>query len=159
MVVILYDESIALLDTNFNFECYKPACITNILGILSEDVANGAIDFKLDNGDDLYITWDVADYPHAEFNLNKLQIIKKLTKGVRAMHIALDGIQFDSERHGDICYVHVIDQYNRDNKATLIIDSSGCVRVQESTFSVNGKRKWQMLYFAEKNKSLLYSGD
>lgn len=39
-MVNLYDESIALLDTNFNFECYKPACITNISGILSEDVAN-----------------------------------------------------------------------------------------------------------------------
>lgn len=157
MVVILYDESIALLDTNFNFECYKPACITNILGILSEDVANGAIDFKLDNGDDLYITWDVDNYPNAKFDLNRLRVIKKLTKKISTKHTILvsDGIQFCSESYDNMHYIHVIDR-NEGNKATLMFDKGDSLRIQNSTFPHGGSRWWQMLFLAEKNKSLLY---
>ena len=157
MRVYLFDNSIGVSDTNFYFECYKPKNIIDIQGVKEFDIENGTLDLNTSNGN-LFLMWDVDRYKNAVFDINNLEIINMMTEG-DFMHILIDGLQLDSSRKGERSYVHVKDLKNPKNCAEVIIDRLGTVRVLNSTFSVNSKRRWQLLYYIEANKQQLYDGD
>lgn len=149
MKVTITPYTFILQDTNFYYECYKGFGFTSVESIVDFVPEKGYISLKTNIGE-LPFVWNPDNYKSAEFT--KDLEVSVLKEDIDLPNFTIDDLYFSREREDDELCINVIDKRNDAFKATLVLTENGILLVKRSSFS-NPARKYQMLYYAERNKN------
>lgn len=151
MTALLTSGTIVLMDKNFYYETYRAPGITELGQINDFYPSDGYVSIGSNIGD-INIIWDPKDYPLAdiskEFSYIKMEVLRMNNQ------LSVDEIYYSWELRDGRVHVTVKDKVNPEYSAELVVDTDKYhhILVKHSTFA-NEARKYQMLYYAEVNKS------
>lgn len=151
MQVTLTPYTFILQDTNFFYETYRGPGFSDVSGIVDFRPEKGYISLQTNLGE-LPFTWHVGYYPAATFN--RELIVKQVSESKGLSNITIDDLCFSCLEMDEVDYVAVSDNRNTAYHALLAVNSDNTLAVIESSFT-DAARRYQMLYYAEHNKSTL----
>lgn len=155
MILTLLPNTFTLSDTGFYFETFRPTTLKQINSIIDFYPEKGYISFDTNIGE-LIVNWEPGNYEKSR--LSRDLTILHFDLEVSHMNMSIDDIYYSWEYRDDRYHITVYDARTPAYKAQLIMDDEGFLDVVESSFS-DPTRKYQMLYYAERNKALFKECD
>lgn len=155
MLITFLPNTFIISDIGFYFETYRPVNLKQVISIIDFYPEKGYISF-LTNIGELIVNWEPSEYRGARFNRDLM--VKYIELEVSAMNMSIDDIYYSWKYKDDRYHISVYDARTPLYKAKLIMDDEGILDIVESSFS-DPARKYQMLYYAERNKTLFKECD
>lgn len=150
MLITLLPDTFILSDTGFYFETFRPAKLNKINEVRDFYPEDGYISLFTNLGE-LIVNWEPADYKSAR--ISRDLTVSCFDLEVSNMNMSIDDIYYSWEYKDDRYHISVYDARTPAYRAQLIMDDEGILDIVESSFS-DPARKYQMLYYAERNKKL-----